>query len=188
MLLIAGLVSKFKKGSLQYTNQLEKCKSKRLYYLFVNTLCEIIDKINNSASKWKPKRVLSPEILFRSGAWKGQFSVFDSEHIPTHDKEGKPLSKARRKKVLKVAAANKRKLENIPQADKGYPALPELSPPTGTRDETSKDGENEEKEEAWREIMSQNQAHEYVKFGVFGNLQSLRTVCDCGPNMHSFNF
>ena len=126
--------------------------------------------------QWQPKSGVPPEELFKVQPWEGQFSRFDVNHVPTHDSGGKLLSKSRRKKVLKVAEANMKKF-------------------TAGRQECAKNNSERDKhsvESVAPELLTamevKNDKHEYVKYGTFGNLQSLRVNSDCGPNTHIFEF
>eukprot|EP00871_Galdieria_phlegrea_P005080 jgi/Galph1/5573/GphlegSOOS_G4255.1 len=51
---------------------------------------------------------IPPHELFKQGEWKGQFSRFDSDGIPSHDKDGKEISKSLRKKLVKEQEKQKK--------------------------------------------------------------------------------
>ena len=167
-------MSKYKRGSLQYTSQLKKEESERLYYTMVGTMQRAVDEIKGNKEPWKPKLCVAPNMLFKVEPWAGQFSKFDDEHVPTHDNGGKTLSKSRRKKVLKVAEANRKKYH----AEQSESTMIASTSNQGLQQETT----------SWKELIGKNNEHDYVKFGTFGNLQSLRMISDLGPNTHVFNF
>ncbi|CAN0332458.1 unnamed protein product, partial [Discosporangium mesarthrocarpum] len=61
----------------------------------------------NSEERRRARLQVPPEELFRVGEFKGMFSAFDTDHVPTHHAEeqgGKQLSKSARKRLAKVMA------------------------------------------------------------------------------------
>jgi cysteinyl-tRNA synthetase len=50
------------------------------------------------------KAAIEPSELFKVGPYAGQFQRFDEKGLPTHDAEGKELSKSLRKKLEKKRA------------------------------------------------------------------------------------
>lgn len=50
--------------------------------------------------------------MFKQGQYEGKFTQFDSNGIPTHDSEGKEVSKGLRKKLEKLFDGQKRLFED----------------------------------------------------------------------------
>lgn len=57
-------------------------------------------------------RRIPPDQLFKQGPHEGKFSQFDATGVPTHDAEGKEVSKGQRKKLEKLWQDQKRLYES----------------------------------------------------------------------------
>lgn len=71
----AGLTCKYKRNSLQYTNQLSKLKAAKLFYQFANAVNERIRTVfvTPPDKAWIPKIPVSPEKVFKTGKAEYQF-------------------------------------------------------------------------------------------------------------------
>eukprot|EP00941_MAST-03F_sp_MAST-3F-sp1_P004799 g4799.t1 len=113
----AGLTSKFtRKKGLQYHKQMSQSKAK-LYYDFLcleirkQVMMEASSNLNVKGKKVKNKP-LSPEVppfLFfeTDPVFKGQFSSFQDDGMPTRMANGEELSKNKSKKIAKVLNAHR---------------------------------------------------------------------------------
>ena len=59
--------------------------------------------------KKEEKIKIPPKDLFRN---ENIYSVFDEDNIPTHDNEGKPISKSQYKKLKKLMEKHKQNYKN----------------------------------------------------------------------------
>ena len=128
----AALVSRVRKGGLQYRDQCGRGEGAALYTLFVETIvegcCGRKGKVEGGGGggggKKKKKKMgtnkhggdssllVSPMRMFQDEErWEGQFSAYDDDGLPTRDREGKPLSKGRIKKYRKIQMARSKKYE-----------------------------------------------------------------------------
>lgn len=169
----ACLVSTLKGSNLQYHEQLHKEQSEDLYYYFIHCLMTSVQELDKKAEDWKPRSHIPQELLFKTGVWEGQFSQYDSNHVPTHDFDGKELSKSRRKKLLRILESNNSKNVTISASMDSSVMEQTLSLPA-------------EELQLNHNFLLGLPGFSYVKFGRFGGLQALTLESSCGPNTHYF--
>jgi cysteinyl-tRNA synthetase len=70
-------------------------------------------EVDEKARQKEDAKKIPPEQLFKQSQHEGKFSQFDSDGIPTHDFEGKEITKSQRKKLEKLWNDHKKKYQPV---------------------------------------------------------------------------
>lgn len=190
----AGLTCKLKGKYIQYRGQCNKEYGAQLYQLFKTTLVESLEHMATGGKKKKEaaKRPAGtpastmPAEMFSLPPFEGQYTKYDEQGMPTHDKTGKELSKSQLKKLKKLHAKQIVRYEKYLKTSPP-PTTAIVLPESKSAKEQNKTGTAGEPAKG----PVGNIVNDYpVKcvFGTYGNRQGLKIDAECGPFTHTFSF
>ena len=190
----AALNCKLKGKYIQYRDQCEKDKSKKLYEQFKECLRE---NLVNAAQKRDGKTVnktnsqqqqgtqpdVPPTLMFQKPPFENMYKNFDEKGMPTHTAGGEELTKSAKKKMVKLYNRQMKRHDKFlknPEAFKDEMILAKQIMETNI---SGKDPKNIPKPQAVEEALP-------IKLvcGTFGNRQGLRLDAECGPFSHVIEF